>query len=261
MKISTLIREVEGTLLKAFFLAGLLVLAPLVPAAPAIAAFITDTGSPEGDQGLERYFAASQKSSADTRGVTMEVEMDAKVMPDREGKMFAMRTISRTGEVSYSGMSFEGSDWVKKEVIARYLQAEVEASKQTSLGISNDNYKFKYRGRYGSDNWQLLLYQVSPRRKAPGLFEGWLWVEATTGLPVQEIGRFVRNPSVVLKKVEFVRDYDIRSGVAKLAKVTSSIQARIIGLTQLTIQYRNYAKAPSNAGSSPLGRRGAVPAN
>jgi hypothetical protein len=47
-----------------------------------------------------------------------------------------------------------------------------------------------------------------------GLFKGELWVDADTFLPLRESGRFVKNPSVFLKKIEFVRDYEIKDGIA-----------------------------------------------
>src|SRR4051794_5822436 len=155
---------------------------------------------------------------------------------DRAGSMEAVRTVSPTGEVSYTGMIFQGNDSIKKDVIARYLQAEVEASKGPSIGITQANYKFKYYGMYGSGDWQQYLFEVTPRRKAPGLFEGWLWIDAKTKLPVREQGHFVKNPSVFLKRVDFVRDYDVRSGMAQPSEVTSTVTTRIVGEAKLTIK-------------------------
>lgn len=191
---------------------------------------------------LEKYLNQSKKSQESLRGMTMSVEMRASIPRlSREGGMKAVRSISATGEISYSGMTFDGHDTIKRDVIARYLQAEVEASKQPSMGLTPANYKFKYWGLYGTGDWQLYLFEITPHRKAPGLFEGWLWVEAKTGLPVREQGSFVKSPSVFLKRVDFVRDYDVRSGLARPMNVNSTIVTRIVGEAKLTIHYDGYA--------------------
>ena len=181
----------------------------------------------------------------------MTVEMHGSIPKlDREGGMKSTRSVSPTGEISYGAMTFEGSDTIKRDVIARYLQAEVEASKGSSLGITPANYKFKFFGLFGSGDWQLFLFELTPRKKLPGLFEGWLWIEAKTGLPVREEGRFVKNPSVFLKRVDFVRDYDVSSGISRPVNVTSSIATRIVGEAKLTIHYEGYERKSTTSVAS-----------
>ena len=183
----------------------------------------------------------------------MSVEMHGSIPKlDREGSMKAVRSVSPTGEISYvsGSMTFDGSDTIKRDVIARYLQAEVEASKQSSLGLTPANYKFKFFGLFGPPDWQLFLFEVTPKKKAPGLFEGWLWIEAKTGLPVREEGRFVKNPSVFLKRVDFVRDYDVSSGISRPSNVTSSIVTRIVGEAKLTIHYEGYERKSNTSVAS-----------
>ena len=227
-------------------LAAILALGLVVSSAWAAPAAIAE-GNETVESGaiLEKYLTAYKKSPESLRGMTMSVEMHAAIPRlGREGGMKAVRSISLSGEVSYGGMTFDGHDSIKRDVIARYLQAEVEASKQPSIGLTPDNYKFKYWGVRGSGDWQLYLFEVTPRRKAPGLFEGWLWVESKTGLPVREQGTFVKSPSVFLKRVDFVRDFDVRSGTARPTNVTSTIVTRIVGEARLSIHYDGYEPTP-----------------
>ena len=72
-------------------------------------------------------------------------------------------------------------------------------------------------------------FQVSPRRKAVGLFHGELWLDAETALPLRESGRFVKSPSVFLKKIEFVREYQIQNGVAIPKHIESKADVRVFG--------------------------------
>ena len=205
------------------------------------AAPLSDNEQQQGGAILEQYLKASKASQDAMRGMTMSVEMHATIPRlDREGGMKATRTVSATGEVSYSGMTFDGHDSIKRDVIARFLQADVEASKQAAIGITPANYRFKYWGLYGTGDWQLQLFELTPKRKVAGLFKGWIWVEAKTGLPVREEGRFVKNPSVFLKRWDFARDYDVRSGLSQLSYVSSTVMTRIVGEANGTIHYDNY---------------------
>jgi hypothetical protein len=53
----------------------------------------------------------------------------------------------------------------------------------------------------------------------------------------------VKNPSVFLKRWDFARDYDVRSGVAQLSYVSSTVMTRIVGEAKGTIRYDNYERA------------------
>jgi hypothetical protein len=145
-------------------------------------------------------------------------------------------------------MTFQGDDSIKKDVIAKYLQAELEAgAANKSLNIVPQNYKFKYWGIYGEGNWRLHLFELEPRKKQAGLFKGWLWVEAKTALPVREQGEFVKSPSVFLRKIEFIRDYELRDGQARPVSIESTIQTRLVGNAEVRVKYSNYEKVTESA--------------
>jgi len=178
----------------------------------------------------------------------MDVEMEG-TLPNlkKTGRMHALRTISRFGLITYRALTFQGDNTIKKDVIARYMQAETEAvTGNTGLAITPENYKFKYRGLFGSGDWQLHLFELSPKKKRLGLFKGFLWLHASTCLPVREQGEFVKNPSIFLRKITFIRDYEIRTGVAVPWRIESTIETRLVGKAQLSIQYSNYVKPESS---------------
>jgi len=173
----------------------------------------------------------------------MEIEASLPSL-NRKGKFHALRHISKLGKITYRAITFQGDNTIKNDVIARYLQAEKEsADKNLNLRRTPENYKFKYYGQYGEGDWKLHLFELIPKEKKPGLFRGWLWIEATTGLPVREQGEFVKNPSIFLKRVEFVRDYEIRDGVAVPVKMDSQIQTRVAGKAEMSIRYSNLGPA------------------
>ncbi len=230
-----------SSLLLALLVAGSPV---FMPGDPSVTA---DDGTPADQSTLDvlnRYLEANGALQVYLRGLSMDVEMEG-AFPGlkKTGKMQALRHISRLGRITYNALTFQGDNTVKKDIIARYMQAEVEATTgQSGLALTPDNYKFKYRGLFGSGDWQLHLFELTPKQKRVGLFKGYLWVEARTGLPVREQGRFVKSPSIFLKRIEFVRDYEIRTGVSLPKQISSTIDTRLVGKAELTIRYSNYAK-------------------
>lgn len=199
---------------------------------------------------LNRYLAATNQQQNGFREASMEVEIEAKLPRlKKQGTFHALRQVSRLGQISYQGVRFVGDKMVKKDVIARYLTAETEAQNgqvnsgnkdaRKSISISPDNYKFKYKGSVEQEGRRAHVFQLSPRKKRVGLFKGELWVDAETFLPIRESGRFVKNPSIFLKKVEFIRDYEIRDGVALPSRIDSTVYTRIVGKAELNIQFKN----------------------
>jgi hypothetical protein len=173
----------------------------------------------------------------------MEVDIDARIPKlEKQGRFRALRRISRLGRITYKALGFSGDTTVKNEVITRYLSAESDARESGSIAITPANYKFKYKGWFEREGRHVAVLQVTPRKKLVGLFKGELWVDTASGMPVRESGNFVKNPSVFLKKIEFVRDYELRDGVAFPKHIESTVDARVIGRAELSINYSNFSK-------------------
>ena len=76
-----------------------------------------------------------------------------------------------------------------------------------------------------------------------GLFKGELWVDTETGMPVRESGQFVKSPSVFLKKIAFVRDYELQdNGVSIPAHIESMVDTRIVGRAELEISFSKFTR-------------------
>lgn len=210
---------------------------------------------------LERYQKALRQQQETVKNVRMDVTMEASIPKLKKfGRLNALRHISRLGRVTYKVLGFSGDDTVKKEVMARYMTAEVEAAakmyaqpqnpdpdgkKKDDISISPENYNFKYKGENDRNNRRVHVFELKPKQKRVGLFKGELWLDPATYLPVRETGRLVKNPSVFIKKMEFTRDYDIRDGVAWLVHMESRTDTRIVGRAELQINYSNFG--PSDA--------------
>ena len=191
---------------------------------------------------LDRYFEASKTQTEKMRGLQMEMDVDAKLPKlNKQGKLHALRFVSKLGKITFNVLSFVGDNTIKKEVIARYLQAEQEANdKSDNMAITEKNYKFKHKKQVQLNSRVISIFEVTPREKRVGLFKGELWIDNETSMPVRESGRFVKNPSVFFKKVEFVREYEIKEGLSLPSAVKSFADVRIAGRVELDINFSHY---------------------
>jgi len=180
----------------------------------------------------------------------MEVDIDASLPKlKKHGRLHALRRISAIGRITYDHLRFEGDGAVKNDVIARYLTAESQAQSDSSLklDVTPANYKFKYKGVVQDEGRDVHVFEVAPRKKRVGLYRGEIWIDAATFLRVREAGSWVKNPSIFLKKVEFVRKYEILNGISVPLEVHSVVDTRLVGTAELTIAFRNVALGESNA--------------
>jgi len=168
----------------------------------------------------------------------------------KQGRLHALRHISNLGRITYDMLRFEGDGTVKKEVIARYLTAESEAQRGPSLDVTPENYKFKYKGLGQLEGREVHMFQVSPKQKRVGLFKGEIWIDADTYLRVQESGYLVKNPSIAVRKVAFVRKYEIRNGISVPLQVQSVTDTWIVGKAELTIDYSNFSMDSRKLGAA-----------
>jgi hypothetical protein len=223
----------------------------LIAFAPALCLLAETQPSPAPEEVVGTYTAISRQQGARLRGASMDVEIEANLPKlQKHGRLQALRRISRLGRITYEAVSFEGDKSVKSDIIARYLAAETQAQSadESSLAITPANYKFKFKGHSGQGENQIYIFQLTPRKKRVGLFKGELWIDAATCLPVRESGRLVKSPSIFLKRVEFVREYYIRGGVAVPLQVASTAETRLVGRAEVTVHYRNVELA----GDSPV---------
>jgi hypothetical protein len=211
------------------------------------------------DAVVENYLAASATQQTALNGASMEVDIEASVPHLRkQGRLQALRRISSLGRITYEALRFDGDNTVKHQVIARYLSAEAQsqANQASSLAVTPANYRFKYKGLRHSGGEAVYVFHVTPRKKRVGLFKGELWIDANTYLRVRESGRLVKNPSIFIKKIEFVREYAIRDGISVPRQMHSIVYTRLIGPAELTIDYTHIALAQASTRASLVNESG-----
>jgi hypothetical protein len=191
---------------------------------------------------VENYQMAAHQQERAMNGASMEVDIAASLPKlNKQGRLHAFRHVSRLGRITYDALHFEGDNTVKNHVIAKYLSAEAEAQTEgaDTFAVTPANYKFKYKGVQQSGDETAHVFEVTPRHKRVGLFKGEIWVDADTFLLLRESGRLVKTPSFFLKKVEFVREYQIQGGVSVPRQLRTLVDTKLVGPAELTIDFRN----------------------
>ena len=194
---------------------------------------------------MQQFCAATQGQNRRMKAASMDVEIAASLPKlNKKARLTAQRKVSSSGRISYEKLRFEGDGTVKKQIINRYLAAEAEAQEDPSLSVplTPDNYNFKFKAKTQLDGRITYLYEVTPKRKRQGVFRGQLWIDAATFLRAQESGYLVKSPSVFLKKVAFVRKYQIRGGISIPQQEQSVVDTRLgVGPAEMTIDFSNFA--------------------
>jgi hypothetical protein len=203
-----------------------------------------DSSIPQPETIVDQYCAATRSQQNSLAGASMDVEMEGYLPKlQKHGKLHALRRISPVGLIKYEMLRFEGDRTVNKEIITRYLNAEADAQREhtTDTAVTPQNYKFKYKGTLQSDGRDVYVFQVTPKQKREGLFKGEVWIDTQTYLKVQESGYLVKRPSIFIKKVAFIRKYEIHDGISVPKQVLSVVDTRIVGKAELTIDFTNFA--------------------
>lgn len=195
---------------------------------------------------IVQNYCAAQLQAQPGKASRMDIDIQASLPGlKKQGRLRGLRKITQLGRITYAKLIFEGDNTVKNQVIERYLTAEAESQQDRAeaetLAITPANYKFQYKGQNQVDGRAIHVFQVTPKHKLRGLFKGEVWIDAATYLPIQESGYLIKNPSLFLKKVAFVRKFEIRDGVSVPRQVQSTVDTRMFGKAELTVDFTNYS--------------------
>jgi len=190
---------------------------------------------------LARYAAILEQSSRglDCRKIAVDIEASLPKLAKR-GRLRAIREMVYPGRPEYRDLEIEGDRTVRQQVIARYLSADAEAAAlpSGSVAVSPANYKFRYAGAIGSAGALTYVFEIAPRRKRAGMIRGELWIDSASGLATRKAGRFVKMPSVFVRRIEVVQDVYVRGEAAYLRVTHLEIDTRLAGRAELTIRER-----------------------
>jgi hypothetical protein len=196
------------------------------------------------DLALTTYLDLAHRQLADLGAYSDETVIDAD-LPDtsQHGRYELRRTFQAPKTLAFAAVRFAGDGFVKTNVIIRLLQSEVDHVQKGEgrlTAITSENYKFSWKGVDTLDGRTFYRYQVKPRKKRPGLFKGFILVDAVSGHLRRAEGSMVKSPSFFVKKLEFVQDYGAFGQFSLPVHVHSVARTRLVGRAVVDISHDGY---------------------
>jgi outer membrane lipoprotein-sorting protein len=189
----------------------------------------------EGYAGMRRYVLENQKYHK-------RAEMLVQVQGDKDG--------TKHLEV----VSEDGWKAAHKHVLHKMLESEMEVSrpeKRVSARLIPENYDFALVGTELVAGRTAYILEVHPKRNEHYLFEGRIWVDAADYALARAEGKPAKKPSFWTKSIHFVQIYQKCGPVWFPLSTQSVTEARLVGITDVSIEYFDYApKMPNASGNS-----------
>ncbi|PSH04793.1 MAG: hypothetical protein CXZ00_05335 [Acidobacteria bacterium] len=208
----------------------------------AVNAPITTLGP---DAALQRYIEHRQEQSSRLPSYESETSVHAELPDSAQHGDYELIANYRADPraLNYVSVHFEGDRFVKSNIILRILQSEADHVRKKddgSTAINEQNYKFSYAGIEQVHNRQAHVFHLKPRRKKPGLFKGQISLDASTGSMLRMEGTLVKSPSMFVRDINFVQDFEEFEGFTLPTELHSWARARFIGRTMVNIVHRSY---------------------
>jgi hypothetical protein len=138
-------------------------------------------------------------------------------------------------------MSEKGSGLIRSRVFKPLMDVEVEtAADRVDSSITPNNYRFALLGEEEVAGFHCFVVQATPKRVDKYLFTGKIWIHSVEFAIVQIEGQPAKNPSLWIKRVDFVRRYQKIGEFWLPLKNESVTRLRLLGKNTLTTDYNNY---------------------
>jgi hypothetical protein len=211
------------------------------------------------DLALATYLNGAQRQLAELGAYSDATVIEADLPATAQhGKYELRRVYQAPRSLAFAAIRFAGDPFVKTNIITKLLQSEVEHVQKgegAQTAITADNYKFNLKGTDTLGGRTYYRYQVKPRQKRPGLFKGFILVDAESGRLRRAEGSMVKSPSLFVTKIEFMQDYGEYGPFSLPVHIHSVAKTRLVGRAVVEISHSGYqaktvGETQSGAGSS-----------
>jgi hypothetical protein len=146
---------------------------------------------------------------------------------------------------SYETLSQSGSQVIRSLVLGAILDNEIHINQpgvREGSWLTSANYEMSLKpgGTQQVDGTACYLLDIVPRRKAPYLIEGTLWVDAKDGSIVQIQGTSSKSASIVTGPTHVRRQYTPVEGFSEATHAWAESDSLLFGKTIVKIDYTNY---------------------
>jgi hypothetical protein len=164
----------------------------------------------------------------------------------KRAEMFVKVSCLENGSKRFETVSESGWGTARSHVFPRLLESENEASQPAARErsrITPTNYSFSMAGEESINQRRAYVLEIAPRVQNQYLIRGRIWVDAEDYAIARIEGTPAKNQSFWIKHVHFVHTYQKKGLFWLPATDRSETDARIIGATELTIEYFDYETA------------------
>jgi hypothetical protein len=146
---------------------------------------------------------------------------------------------------SYTILSQSGSEVIRNVILGGILDHEKQLNLpgvREGSWITSANYDFTLKSSAPErvNGKDCLVLAMAPRRKAPFLIEGTLWVDAGDFSIVQVQGTASKSASVLTSAAQLTRQYAELDGFSEATHARAVSNSFLFGQTVVTIDYQNY---------------------
>jgi len=150
--------------------------------------------------------------------------------------MTGFKRIVKPGQTIYRGLKFTGDGLIKTQVIARFLAHDANPPEHAEdIAVTPRNYTFTFNRALDYNGLTAYVFLLKPLRKRAGLFRGELWLESATAAPLRMWGDLVKSPSIFVRSIRFVEDYQTVCGCTEALRLLVTARTRIAGTAELTV--------------------------
>jgi outer membrane lipoprotein-sorting protein len=160
-------------------------------------------------------------------------------------EMLVQTVYAKATGKSYTILSQSGSTIIRNLVLGALLDNEKklnEPGTREGSWIISANYDFNLKSGAVErlDGRDCLVLTMSPKRKAPYLIEGTIWVDAKDYSLVQLKGTASKSPSMLSGPAQVMRQYAEIDGFAEATHARAVSNSSLFGETVVKIDYQDY---------------------
>jgi hypothetical protein len=213
---------------------------------------------------LDRYLNSQSDRQPGCSGSVYAVQIDASLPRlKKHGTMTGFKRLGKPGQTIYRGLRFTGDGLIKTQVIARFLAHDTNPPEHAEdIAVTPRNYIFTFNRALDYNGLTAYVFLLKPRRKRTGLFRGELWLESATAAPLRIWGDLVKSPSIFVRSIRFVEDYQTVCGCTEALRLLLTARTRIAGTVEMTVWTHAVSQDPdaeddlnADQGTSPPGAR------
>jgi outer membrane lipoprotein-sorting protein len=160
-------------------------------------------------------------------------------------EMMVNTTYRRDTGKEYTIVSQSGSEIIRSMVLGTILDHEKQINQpgtREGSWFTSANYEMQLKsgGIQQVDGRDCLALAISPKRKAPNLIQGTMWVDAADGSIVQVQGVASKSPSVFTGPAQMMRQYTKVNGFSQATHARAVSNSLLFGETVVKIDYTDY---------------------